>query len=342
MNTFVTLMITALLLTSSGSLLATQIGLDRLGNLEARFQAAVPVQEVSGMPLSATVSALPHDTYRISSPVPYRRSTLLHPFGTLLEANQPFVILEGPELHHFHEEYESARQQFALEQERYQQAKNLVDANAMDANTYLDIVKSRNSAELALKHYEHFFRWTSENPNAGEDALTLRTPTAGLLLPTSSTASETDYPIAVLLAPERIRLEVLVPARTVDNMHAIRLENCRVTMTTSPGYTKGMYRVQYSEPVGSECALAYGQTVSVTPLYKKTAWRIPNSAIFAYQDRFYIWRKQDQTIIATQVQPLAQTEQYYLVHSDYPLASAQVLITSVSAAHGILLGLGEE
>tara|TARA_R110000751_G_scaffold49002_1_gene109288 strand:+ start:8933 stop:9190 length:258 start_codon:yes stop_codon:yes gene_type:complete len=85
----------------------------------------------------------------------------------------------------------------------------------------------------------------------------------------------------------------------------------------------------------------------VTPFYTQIAYRVPKLAIFSWDADQYIFVKQDSMLVSLQVNLLSSDANYYIVQlqqSDNPLTEGkiEVLVSSVSAVQGVLLGLGSE
>ncbi|WP_339721860.1 hypothetical protein [uncultured Paraglaciecola sp.] len=85
----------------------------------------------------------------------------------------------------------------------------------------------------------------------------------------------------------------------------------------------------------------------MTPFYTQIAYRVPKLAIFSWDADQYIFVKQDSMLVSLQVNLLSSDANYYIVQlqqSDNPLTEGkiEVLVSSVSAVQGVLLGLGSE
>ena len=99
----------------------------------------------------------------------------------------------------------------------------------------------------------------------------------------------------------------------------------------------------WTQTLPPACPLLLGQQLLLQPLLRvDNAYRVARAAVFALQRQTYVWRLRDDTLEAVPVTVLAAEGDAYIVHSEEGLAGQSVLVSSVSAVQGVLLGLGGE
>ena len=86
-----------------------------------------------------------------------------------------------------------------------------------------------------------------------------------------------------------------------------------------------------------------GQQVLATPLVRSAnTYRLPRSAVFQLARQNYVLVRSGDSLTAQEVELLGSQGDDYLLRASAGLEGAEVLVASVSAVQGILLGLGGE
>ena len=76
------------------------------------------------------------------------------------------------------------------------------------------------------------------------------------------------------------------------------------------------------------------------PRYDEAALLVPREAVFQWRQTPHVFLRQGNELVAQPVALIADTAGGYAIAADPELAAGEVLVRSVSAAQGILLGLG--
>jgi hypothetical protein len=98
----------------------------------------------------------------------------------------------------------------------------------------------------------------------------------------------------------------------------------------------------WSEPLKENCRLLPGQQLIVKPRYRIRAYRLPRDAVFQWQGRSSVLLRQEEDIHIVGVELLSGDGADYAVTCPTDIAGGEVLVTSVSAVQGMLMGLGGE
>ena len=80
--------------------------------------------------------------------------------------------------------------------------------------------------------------------------------------------------------------------------------------------------------------------LSATPEYQADAYEIKQSSVFNWEGDNYIFIQDKQNYTAVKVSLITSHDDNYIVKSSVSLTGKNVLLSSVSAVQGILLGLG--
>jgi hypothetical protein len=85
-----------------------------------------------------------------------------------------------------------------------------------------------------------------------------------------------------------------------------------------------------------------GQHLLATPFMRAEVYQVATSAVFQWQKSSYILVRAGERLTAVEVDPVGAIGTDYLVQTKASLQDKDILVSSVSAVQGILLGLGGE
>lgn len=333
---------TLILLTISRQLTAGEVDIASLGSLELEFAQAQPANLYPGQPLAAQVAYRKGDAFILISPGRVQQIEYLVEAGTLLQKGQAFAILRGPEMHHFQIEYESSKSMADAARRRFDSNKALYQRKAIREDQWMEVSEKYYAAQLEYEHLRHFYELV-ESDVEDPDSLTLVAPFTGLLdYAVMDRAVEAGEGIAEFIPPSAIRIEVQIPNNLRRDVAYLQARHCRLAIERIAAVTRGFFVTAWTETLQSECQLIPGQALLVTPLLRATAFRVPKSAVFQWDKGSHVLVLNDQQLSTTPVTLLGADEDDYILRSEAPLTGRKVLISSVSAVQGVLLGLGGE
>ena len=322
--------------------------INQLGSLELQFTTAKPATHVPGSAVWAEVSHRPGAAFRVHAPRRIQRADYLVEPGEIVSEGQAIVRLSGPEIHHWQTEFDSIRTRFRLADDRYRRNQPLYESKAIAETTWLDIVSQWHALKLELEDMNHFAELVDMVGETGDADLMLIAPFAARVnYEVVEAGPDQDQLIAAFAPIDAMRLKVRVPAEGRSALDALEINGCRVDISTVGDQLNGFLVDGWSEPLDGRCGLLPGQTLSVTPLYRSAAnglqvVRVPSSALLAWDHQDYLLRRDGAQLHLEAVSLLTRDGTELLVRGPERLAGAEILISSVSALQGILIGLGGE
>ena len=334
----------ALILFAAASMAAAQtVEQDALGSLELVFEPAVPVQVYPGQPVAGKVTFRKGEAFNVPSPGRVQQIEYLVEPGVTVAKGQPFAVLRGPEMHHFEISYESSQTLAAVAKRRFNSNQTLYQRKAISESQWLEISEKYYSLMLEYEHLRHFFELVVSGDN-DPDALTLAAPLTGFITYDSADrAVEEGDSIAAFVPPGTIRLKVALPNAVGADVAAVRAGDCQLPIERVSAMTEGFFVQAWTRALPQSCRLMLGQQVLATPMIRSAnTYRLPRSAVFQLARENYVLVRSADALSAVAVVLLGAEGNNYLMRTPLGLEQAEVLVSSVSAVQGILLGLGGE
>ncbi|MDX5406478.1 MAG: hypothetical protein LPK11_05460 [Chromatiaceae bacterium] len=314
-----------------------EVAVNDLAALTLNYTEVSSANAFTGHELSAQVSAYANSALPVSKVVENAAMLYLQQPGTLVEAGQAVLQLEGSEVHHFLTEYATRKAHFALVKKRYDDNKALFEKKAIAASLWQDISLSYQTALLEFEHLDHFYERIS---HVRDDHLmiTVTSPITGILL-----AAETDTELFRVIDKQQVRLRGYLTDQKIQP-DAFRFGDCQVKLARLETTSQNFSRMWWSTPLLTEagCSVLWHQQLSVVPIYNQAVYRIPQSSIVRHNSQQHVWMKVTAMLHLVPVTIVAKDGGSFWVHSDALTNNAQVLTQSVSAVYGHYLGLGGE
>lgn len=322
---------------------AQELELDALGAFELVFQRARPVQNYPGHDVAATVTYRKGEAFIVPSPGRVQQIAYLVEPGAAVAQGQPFAVLRGPEMHHFEMAYESSRALLAGAERRYKANQTLYERKAISESQWLEISEKYYALSLEYEHMRHFFELVLQGDD-DPDALTLVAPLSGVIdySSTPGGVGEGDS-IAQFVPDAAIRLEATLPNKLRDRVVALRWGDCESGVERVSAMTDGFFVRVWSVSLAPACRPLLGEQLLVTPLLRSQgAYSLPRSAVFQLQRQTMVLVREANRLHPLAVNLLGAQGDDYVLSAAAGLADREVLVSSVSAVQGMLLGLGGE
>lgn len=337
--------VAALLLTLAfvPGLSAQEVELAALGAFELVFERARPVQSFPGQQVAAAVTYRKGEAFVLPSPGRVQQIEYLVEPGAAVRHEQPFAVLRGPEMHHFEMAFESSRALLAGAERRYKANKTLYERKAISESQWLEISEKYYELLLEYEHMRHFFELVAEGDD-DPDALTLVAPLSGVIDYGSAPGGvQEGDSIASFVPDAAIRLEATLPNRLRDRVVALQWGDCELDVERVSALTDGFFVQVWSASLPPACRPLMGQQLLVTPLLRvQGAYSLPRSAVFQLQRQTMVLVREEDRLRALAVNLLGVQGEHYVLSPASDLGDREVLVSSVSAVQGMLLGLGGE
>ncbi len=333
-------LITLLSICFSGNNFAIEIS--QLQDLSLKFVSLKQVDKFPGQNLAAEVSLRPGEDFTLYSPATIQQIHFLVINGQKVTKGTPIAALSGPEIHHFVMEYEFNKQLMKLLEARYQKNKELLKLKAINEKKWIEISKQYLTVKLEFGHMSHFMDLVS-NINEEDDTITITAPEDGLInLNKNRLRFVAEEAIFSIVPLQSIRLKISLPIKFKNVINQIKTEKCELEVNQVSGIAEQSFVTAWTETIKPSCELSLGERLTATPSYSLKAWIVPKQAIFNWNENNQIFVKNDQQLEMVEVKIHGARNNQYYISTKYSLEGKQILNSSVSAAKGILQGLGGE
>lgn len=323
-----------------------KVNVATLGDLELSTEVIHMVEHYPGTQLKAKVEAMPGMSFTLKSPADVQQTEYLVSQGQTLKRHQPFVVIRGAEVFHFYTEYQIKKSLYKLVESQFNSNRALYAQKVIDEQRWIDITQAYYAAQLEYEEYEHFFEHLID-VDEKQDAITLGSPIEGLFLKGSELNINTGDNIAQFVPKAAVRLKVMVPSNKVDNLAYLTSSNCKLEIAQIESVSSGAYVTAWSTPLSAKCNWRMGEEITAMPFYTESAYRVPKLAVFSWEGAQYVFAKQETVLVSLQVNLLSSDADDYIVQilqtdDSRTEGTIEVLVSSVSAVQGVLLGLGSE
>lgn len=320
------------------------LAIEDLGQLDINFQKVKKVTHYPGEYLPAKVSAIPGKTYSLLTPAAIQQVDFLFAQGERVSKGEAVFVIRGPAVQNLINEFDGKKTHYLLRKKRYKNNKILLNKQAIKESLWIDISREYYQAKLEYEHLRQFFTLVIHE-NETDQSLTLAAPINGMISYSNKSRFQSGEALAEFINPSSLALNLALPISYTDQLAYLQVEDlrskrCQVEINRIAGVAENVFFEAWSKPLPPNCALKLGQTVRVKPFFSASAYRIPRQAVFEWQNKNHIWVKSNNSLQAIAVQLISTEKDHYLLSATIELSERDVLTTSVSAAQGILLGLG--
>ncbi len=311
-----------------------------LANLEQRTEQIQTVNDYSGQQLLAIVKSLPGQSYVFKAPMNVQRLVYLKNDGAKLKKGEPIIRLIGPEVHHYYTQYQLYEQLYTQSKKLFANNKTLFKERSIDEGSWLEISEKHFQLRLIVDEYKHFFEHVIKVDESSE-AITIGAPISGLVTYTPSNEVNINDSLASFIPSESLRLEFNVPVNQQGELASVSTNNCELALGFIADKASNLSRTAYTKQINDTCELALGEQLVITPRYKVSAYSVSQKAVFNWDGNSYVFIFTNGGYLAQPINIISSNRDKFIIKSASSLDDKTVLVSSVSAAQGILMGLGE-
>ena len=316
-----------------------------LGGLALDFAPAQAVTERPGPPLLFQVAPYPGDVFELRLPFHPNRIEPLVAQGQTVAAGDAVARLRGPELGIWLAGARATQRRFADVRRRYEANQPLFEQGALSAAKWSEIASEYLALDAQIRHIEHVLEVLRPSADRDSEAL-LATPVAGRVdFSRQAPPAPGELVVATILADEAMRLVGRVALDEADGVRAIEAGDCRVAVAHVELQAERLYRQIWSEPLFACPDLAPGALLSGHLVHEFAGYRIPRAAVFRVAGRAGVAVDAGDSLRFVPLSIASEDRGAFFVSVDAatdPLAGSEVLVRSVSAVQGLLLGIGAE
>lgn len=321
---------------------AQSVSTGKLGSLDLAYHRTSAGSGFAGPALAAEVTFRPGEALSLVTPSRVQQINYLVAPGETVAEGQAIAVLAGPEIHHFLTEFEVTQQRYESARRRFERNRGLYHKQTIDEARWMEISDKYYALQLEYEHLRHFHALL-RNDDSDQERISLLAPAAGRVQYTQAHPGiPGDAELALILPPDSIRLRVAVPIGNRLGLARLQYGACELPVVSISSIADGFFLRAWSAPLDEHCDLLPGEQLMVTPFYEIDGYEVPRGALLHWEGQPAVLLHTDDHLQVVPVELLSSTPSGYYVNSDSDLAGREILVTSVSAVQGILMGLGNE
>lgn len=328
------------MLTLSGNAFAQQdelpvVALTELGAFETKFTPIKLVNTTEGASVLGTVTYRPNTAFSVSLPFKLQQIIFTKVNGQSVKKGERIARISGVELNHFIEEYQSAKSFYLQAKKFLNNTKSYASDNTIKREEWLALNKTYLEASLALEHLSHVKQQLTKDRSGNYYLLS---PEKGII---------NIFPTAVdslfeVVPEQNILVKTMVSQANIERVAGFNVvdSECRLKADViEPIVIKNKQNI-WSQ-LNSECYFALGSQLVLRPIENVDGFSVPEAALFEIDNKDFLAVKDRQQLHLIEVDIVGSSDGNFVVQSSRIAENAQVLVSSVSAVQGIILGLGD-
>jgi hypothetical protein len=317
------------------------IPLSVLGDFSKTFSTVKKVNVVHGQRVIGEVNHMPGENFSVAFPFDVQHVSYIKKSGSVVDKGEKVANVEGYDVHHFIDEYQSAKTILAVQEAHYKINKKYFDNKTIKNSEWIEITKSYFDAKLSFEHIKHQMSFLSISDN---EQISLISPQKGILkipnLANNKLAGELAFEV---IAQSAIKIKVTVPLSIISNLsHFEASSSCKLAISSLDNIADKFHQTLWVTPTSPSCSLMLGQLIHVTPVNQFNGYKIEKSAVFEFEGNNYIAVMEGQSLTLVRVELRDSQSGYYTFSASEIIDAKQVLTSSVSILQGYLLNLGAE
>lgn len=317
------------------------IKLSSLGDFEASFSDVKKVELMTGQRLIGEVGYLPGDNYSVTFPFDVQRISYLVKNGSEVNKGDTIALVEGYDVHHFIDEYESAKILLEIQEKHFQINKQYSQSKTINSSQWIDITKSYYEAKLHFEHVQHLMSFLSIDEN---DKISLISPKVGIIQIPSLVDNRVFGDLAFdVIDKAAINVKVAVPLLIASSLSHLEVSpTCRLKINSIEKVADKFHQIVWAQPTSLNCKLVLGQVIKVNPVHNIAGFKIKKSAIFEFENNNYVAIKNNEALSLIPINIIGTNAGEYIFTTKENINGKQGLTSSVSILQGNLLSLGAE
>lgn len=318
-----------------------KVPISSLGQFETGFSKIKKVKLMKGQSLIGQVSYMAGENYSVTLPFDVQRIHYQVKNGSKVNQGETIAVVEGYDVHHFIDEYKSAKVLLAIQETHFQTNKQYFNNKTIKSSQWIEISKSYYEAKLNFEHIQHQMSFLHIDEN---EQISLVSPKSGVIqIPSSSGRKTFGELVFSIIDKSAIKVKVIVPLLSATNLLHFNVNTtCILNVSSVEKVVDKFHQILWAEASSKQCELLLGQTIKVTPVIKVIGYKTAKSAIFEFENNNYVAIKADDALALIPITLMGSNQGEYIFTTKSPIDAKQVLISSVSILQGSLLSLGAE
>jgi hypothetical protein len=312
-----------------------------LGAFEARYSEVEKVEKMKGQSLLGEVGYMPGENFSVTFPFDVQRIKYLVKNGSLVKQGDTVAFVEGYDVHHFIDEYESSKTLLDIQEKHFQTNKQYFENKTIKSSQWIEITKSYYDAKLTFEHIQHQMSFLRIGKN---EQISLISPKHGMIqIPNLMRSKQSGELAFDVLNINAIKVKVTTPLLLSSSLSHFEVSpTCSLDINNIEKIADRFHQRLWTEPTSTNCKLTLGQSIKVTPIQNIDGFKIAKSAIFEFENKNYIAIKVKEALSLIPINIIGTNEGEYIFTTNENVDAKQALISSVSIIQGSLLSLGAE
>lgn len=314
---------------------SSSIDLTDLGKFRTEFTTVEPNQTIEGSKLIGRYVAKPKSGYQVSLPFDVQQSIFIVTNGQEVKKGDEIATINGVDVHHFIDEMTVAKSIYLNSKKHFQATKNSADTGTFKSTQWLEINKRYFEAKL---NYEHFVHLEKVIQTSDNDIIAILSPIDGFINLNGLNADT----LFEVIPPQSLFVKSYLPTDKIAQLSSLVSGNvdCKLNTASIEPVVKNYQQAIWSKPIQA-CQFKLGQNILLTPQYATQGFKLSRAAIFELNNQDYVAVKRGNKLHLEKVSIIGKQGEHLIVHASKLSTQAQVLISSVSVAQGLFMGLGE-
>ena len=317
------------------------IELSVLGYFEIKFSTIEKETLKVGQNLIGEVTYKPGENYSVVLPFDVQKVTYHIKNGSYVELGATIATVEGYDVHHFLDEFESAKIILQASENHFQTNKAYFENKTIKSTQWIEITKSYFKAKLNFEHFQHQMSFLHIDKN---EKITLISPKNGIVkIPNFGNIKQAGDLAFDVISTNSVKVKVTTPLSYAANLsHFVMTSSCELEINSFESIVDKYHQTVWASPKSEQCKLTLGQSVKLTPILNFNGYKVPKSSIFELNDKDYIAIRSGDTVSLVSILIVGANNKEYYVTAKQDISNKKALVSSVSILQGKLLELGVE
>ena len=317
------------------------IGLSVLGDFELKFSTIEKETFIVGQNLIGEVTYRPGENYSVVLPFDVQKVTYHIKNGSYVELGDTIATVEGYDVHHFLDEFESAKIIQEASENHYKTNKVYFENKTIKSSQWIEITKSYFKAKLNFEHFQHQMSFLHIDKN---EKMTLISPKNGIVIIPSFQNIKLAGDLAFdVINTSSVKVKVTTPlSYSASLSHFVMSSSCELEINNVESIVDKYHQTVWASPKSKQCTLILGQSVKLSPIRNFVGYKVLKKSIFEFNDKNYIAIKSGNNLSLIPIVVVGANNNAYYVTAKKDISSKKALVSSVSILQGKLLELGGE
>lgn len=317
------------------------IKLSSLGAFETQFSKIEKVNKMKGQNLIGDVSYMPGKNFSVRLPFDTQQVNYLVTNGSQVKQGQKVAMVEGYDVHHFIESYNSSKALLEIQAHHFQRNKLYFEKKTIRSSQWLEIAENYYEAKLKFEHLQHQMSFLHIAQN---EQVSLISPINGVIqIPTPASSKLSGELSFDVINKDALKVQISMPLMLASSISHFEVNpTCNLEVNYIENIADRFHQRLWASPTSTHCQLTLGQSITVTPIRHINGFKVAKSAIFEYENKDYIALKVNDALSLVPIHLLGTNEANYIFTTKEHIESKHALISSVSILQGSLLNLGTD